>query len=213
MSLPRPVGVMTSNDRCGWLVAREALAAGIRIPGELALIGVGNDDPWCVLATPPLTSIELPGRAIGREALKMLENLIAGRNVPRQLDITTAHVVDRQSTAVMHADHAEIADAIGYIRQNYASGITVRDVADHVGVSRSTLDVGVKLALGRTPQQEIQRLRFAAAQSLLANTETPMKLIARRCGFSNNKHFSAAFRTAVGLSPREYRDRNRRGEG
>jgi LacI family transcriptional regulator len=209
--LRRPVGVMASYDRCGWMVAREAFAADIAIPNELALLGVGNDDPWCALATPPLSSVAMPGEAIGRQALRVLDELIAGRRPPRHVDITTAHVVDRESTSIFHAEHSEIAAAIGYIRENYAARITVRDVADHVGVSRSTLDVGVKQALGRTPQQEIQRLRFTAAQNLLANSETPMKIIARRCGFSDNKHFSAAFRTATGLTPRDYRDQNRRG--
>jgi LacI family transcriptional regulator len=87
----------------------------------------------------------------------------------------------------------------------------VHDVAEHAGVSRSTLEVGIKRVLGRTPLQEILRLRYAAAKHLLANSETPMKLIACRCGFTDSKHFSAAFRAATGLSPREFREQQRSG--
>jgi LacI family transcriptional regulator len=200
---------MMSNDQAAWQVAREAFRAGLRIPDQMALLGVGNDDPWCILATPPLSSVELPGREIGRRALRMLDDLIAGRPTAKQVDIETIRVVDRQSTAVMHAEHAEIAAAIRHIREHYADGITVLDVAEHVSVSRSTLEVGMKQVLSRTPLQEILRLRYAAAKNLLANSETPMKIIARRCGFTDSKHFSAAFRSATGLSPREYREKQR----
>jgi LacI family transcriptional regulator len=139
----------------------------------------------------------------------MLDDLISGRPTPRQVDITSAHVVDRQSTAIVHAEHAAIAAGIGFIRQNYATGITVHDVAEHAGVSRSTLEVGIKSVLGRTPLQEILRLRYAEARHLLSSSEIPMKIIARRCGFTDSKHFSAAFRTATGISPSEYQQQHR----
>jgi LacI family transcriptional regulator len=118
-------------------------------------------------------------------------------------------VIERESTAIVLADAPEIAAAIRHMRQHFSSGILAKDVAEFAGVSRSTLERGVKLALGRTPLQEILRLRFTAVKELLAETDLPMKAIATRCGFPTSQRLSTAFRSAFSMTPQEYRRQQR----
>jgi LacI family transcriptional regulator len=193
----------------GWSISQQAFALGIAIPHELAVVSIGNSDLWCNLATPPLSSIKFPAEAMGDQAAIMLHDLMEGRSAPLKIEVHSASIIERQSTATMHARSPEIASAVRFIRENFSRPITVAHVADHIGASLSTLERGVKEALGRTPHQELLRLRHAAAIDFLANSEIPMKLIARRCGFTDSKHFSAAFRAAHGLSPSEYREQQR----
>lgn len=207
--LPWPVGIMASCDRVGALLAGEASLARISIPERVALLGVDNSEFFCTLAMPPLSSITAPGHEMGRHAVRVLEDLISGRPTPMAIDINSARVIERQSTAVIHSDNADIAAAISLIRQRNGIGIGVRDVADAVGVSVSTLERGIKAVLGRKPLEEILRLRRETAKKLLAETDMPIKLIAARCGYRAPKRLVEAIQADEGLSPRAYRARVR----
>jgi AraC-like DNA-binding protein len=131
----------------------------------------------------------------------------AGR--PRNIDVLSARVIERESSAIVHARTPKIAEAVRFVRQHHCRAITAQEVADHVGVSRSTLERGMKEALGRTPLQEILRLRFAAVRELLAETDLPIKVIALRCGFPTGERLSMAFASAMGMTPSQFRSQQR----
>jgi LacI family transcriptional regulator len=209
-NLPKPAGIMATHDTTGWAVAHQAFRLGIRIPEQIALLGVCNVDPWCMLATPPLSSIVLPSRIIGLEAAGMLDKLMRGQPAPAHIDVPSPHVVERESTAVAHGATPEIAMAVRYIQQHYRRPITAQKVAEFVGISRSSLERGMKQALGRTPLQAILHLRFEAVRELLAETDLSVKAIALRCGFPNGQRLSSAFASVERITPMEYR-RKRRG--
>lgn len=57
--LPAHTGLMVCTDDFSLLVQEACLAVGRRIPEEIALIGVGNDEAVCDLATTPLSSVSL----------------------------------------------------------------------------------------------------------------------------------------------------------
>jgi LacI family transcriptional regulator len=210
MKLPKPAGIMASYDPTALMVAHQAFRLGIRIPEQIALVGVGNVDPWCTLATPPLSSIVLPSRIVGLEAAAMLDKLMRGQPVPTHIDVPSPHVIERESTAVAHGATPEIAMALRYIQQRFRRPITVKEVSEFAGISRSSLERGMKQALGRTPLQAILHLRFEAVRELLAETDLSVKAIALRCGFPSGPKLSSAFALAEGMTPTEYR-RKRRG--
>jgi LacI family transcriptional regulator len=64
-SLPKPAGVMACNDDRGWEVMEVCRQASLRIPEDIALIGVDNVDPLCRLSFPPLSSIAVAAERIG----------------------------------------------------------------------------------------------------------------------------------------------------
>jgi LacI family transcriptional regulator len=204
-----PVGVMAGVDALGWIVSQSAFRLGIGIPDQVALVGMGDEEPWSILSTPELSSIVVQSRKMGLEAAAMLDKLMSGQPAPLRIDVLSPRVIERESTAIVLADAPEIAAAIRHMRQHFSSGILAKDVAEFAGVSRSTLERGVKLALGRTPLQEILRLRFTAVKELLAETDLPMKAIATRCGFPTSQRLSTAFRSAFSMTPQEYRRQQR----
>jgi LacI family transcriptional regulator len=59
--------------------------------------------------------------------------------------------------------------------------------------------------LGRTPHEEIARVRFERVRQLLRETRLPLEDIARRSGFRNAEYLSTAYRREFGTAPSAYR--------
>ena len=81
-ALEKPVGVMACND----LRARHVLEAchrlSLRLPEDVALVGVDNDEMICELTNPPLSSVEQGARQMGYQAAALLEQLMRGKRAP-----------------------------------------------------------------------------------------------------------------------------------
>src|SRR5204862_308111 len=75
---PLPIGVLASTDGRALQVLAVCRKLDIAVPEAVALLGVDNDDVFCELASPPLSSIALSTQRIGYEAARMLELLMAG---------------------------------------------------------------------------------------------------------------------------------------
>ena len=212
-SLPVPVGVMACNDARARHVAQACRAAGRRVPEDVAIVGVDNDDVMCELTQPRLTSIEQGARRIGYEAAALLDTMMRGKKPPqRSIIVPPAGIVTRQSTDVLAINDREIAEALRLIRRRACDPITVQDVLDAAQMSRSTLEARFRETLGRSIHAEIRRVQVDAAQRLLETTTIPIKEIVKRVGISSVQYFSALMRRAVGKTPGEIRREAQRGQ-
>jgi LacI family transcriptional regulator len=59
--------------------------------------------------------------------------------------------------------------------------------------------------LGRSPKEEMMRIRLERAKQLLTETTLPVGVVAEKCGFSQAKYFSHVFHARLGLTPGQYR--------
>ena len=84
--------------------------------------------------------------------------------------------------------------------------VSVADLAAAAHVSVGHLNRLVAATFGRGPAAAIDALRRAHAETLLQRTDLPLAVVARECGYADASHFSHAFRSAYGQSPRAYRD-------
>jgi len=66
-----------------------------------------------------------------------------------------------------------------------------------------------KKLLGRTPHEEILRVKLNRVKQLLTDTDLPLEEIAERAGFPHVEYLSVAFRREVGTSPSAFRAENR----
>jgi LacI family transcriptional regulator len=207
-ALPKPVGIMACYDIAGRQVLDACRRAGIRVPDEVAVVGVDNDGLLCELSDPPLSSVQPDTRRTGYWAAALLDRLMRGKRI-RRLDhrIRPLGVVTRQSSDVLAVKDADIAEAVRFIRDNACSGISVKDVLQRVPLSRRTLEARFVKAVGRTPHAEVERVRLERAKYLLLETDLPIREIARRTGFRHQEYLSVAFRRYAGMSPTQYRTR------
>src|SRR5262245_26138206 len=66
--LPKPVGVFACHDVWALQVVEACRLTGLRVPEDLAVVGVDNDDLLCELARPSLSSVVVPAERVGSEA-------------------------------------------------------------------------------------------------------------------------------------------------
>ena len=204
--LPRPVGIFACFD----IKARALLDAcrelEISVPEEVAVLGVDNDHLLCELADPPLSSVRCNSSRAGFEAAHLLDRMMAGESVnPNALLIEPIGVESRQSTDILAIDDPEIAHALSFIRKNAYSGINVNDILQEIPISRRAMEHRFQKLLGRTPHQEIIRLKIDRVKNLLTETELSLFEIANCAGFQHEEYLSVAFKKAVGIPPSQYR--------
>jgi transcriptional regulator GlxA family with amidase domain len=97
--------------------------------------------------------------------------------------------------------------ALEIIRRHAADGTTLKDILDSLQVSHDTLERHFLQQLGRTPSQELLRVRVEHARTLLLTTDFPVKTIAMMCGYRRVSNFGDFIRRQTGLSPRALRQR------
>jgi AraC family transcriptional regulator len=122
------------------------------------------------------------------------------------VELVRLHDADRASGAVrlgltsrqLRALHA-FADA------HLDEEISLRRLADQVGLSPWHFGRAFRRASGETPRRWLQRLRLEWASHLLATTDLPVTAVASSVGFSGPSHFAAAFKTRRGLAPSGFR--------
>ena len=185
--------------------------AGIRVPDELAILGVDDDDLLCRQSYPPLSSVRPAAEQIGFQAAQMLDELFAGKQIedsPRRL--APIGVATRQSTDIMAVEDPELARALRFIRDSADQPIDVEDVLKQVPMNRRTLERRFRTVLGRTPLQEIRRVHIEQAKQLLVDTDLPTPNIAIASGFANASRLAIIFRKMTGMKPTEYRNKFRK---
>src|SRR5205085_6660323 len=106
---------------------------------------------------------------------------------------------------VLALGDADISAAVRFIREHACHGISVKDLLVEVPLSRRVLEGRFHKLLGRTPHDEIERVRFERVRQLLRETRLPLAEIAKRSGFRNGEYLATAFRRAFGVSPIDYR--------
>ena len=208
LGLPKPAAILASNDVPARHLAEMCRQLGIRVPYDVAVLGVDNDELECLLSHPPLSSVVNPAEQIGYEAAKLLDRLMSNRPPLRQLIIVPpTHIITRQSTDIVAVSEPSVSAAVAFIRDHAAENITVRDVVEHVGIARRGLERRFRRYLGRSALQEIHRVRIDRAKHLLAETDLPVAEVACRCGFSTPQRCATVFRHTTGESPVNYRRR------
>ena len=208
-SLPRPCGVFAANDYVGEEIANICARMGISVPGDIAILGVDDDEQICENTMPTLSSIAPDFAHGGYLAAEMLGRLVDGDG-PRNafLRYEPGTVVVRQSTRHIAGSCERIADAVEMIRRRACEGISAKDVASYIGIPRRTAEMQFRAATGRSIHQEIDEVRFAKVFALLKNPRQTLDAIPDICGFSTCVALRKAFKLRTGLSMREWRARN-----
>ena len=205
-ALPKPVGVFAANDQLGVRVLDACQRAGIAVPEEVAVVGAENEETLCSFASPPLTSVRFDGETVGFNAAELLTHLMrGGARLRRETLFPPKGIVVRGSSDEFVIHDRLVSHAARLIRENATAGINVDDLCRKLNASRSTLDRRMKTALGRTPKEEILRVRFREVERLLRETDLTIDAIAAQTGFTHSHYLQAAFKTAHGRTPGAFR--------
>jgi LacI family transcriptional regulator len=205
-NLPKPVGIFACNDDRGQHILEVCKIINLKVPEEVAVIGVDNDPMICELEDPPLTSIALNVESAGFEAAKLLDQLInKKRIVGKQLMVNPSHIVQRQSSDILAVNDNEVALAIQYIKTNAKNKILVKDLVETTHVSRRTLENRFRKTIHRTIYNEMQQVRLELISKSLIDTDLPITQIASLFNFTDVEHISRFFKKGKGIGLREFR--------
>ena len=210
-ALPRPTAIFAPMDGRARLVLDACQAAELRVPEDIAVLGVDNDTLLCESTVPMLSSIHTGGFRRGRIAAEMLDDLMHGREPQeRAVSLPPLSVVTRGSTGYDAMRDPIFGRAVSYIREKaIAGGVPVPDVARAAGCSRSYLDRGFREKLGMSVREAVLRTRLERVKTLLATTNRSMVEISQDCGFARESHLAYLFRKATGKTMLRWRRENR----
>ena len=206
--LPKPVGILALDDMNAHDLAEACMEADIGVPDHVAIVGVNNDDLLCDGAWPPLSSVNADYSRMGFVAAKLLDRLLAGEELAddeRLVLLPPLGVVRRQSTDVLAVADSNLTEAIRFIREHACEPCTVDGVLRKVPVGRRWLERAFVTHLGRTPKEEITRVRIETARRLLAHSDLSIAEVVARCGYQELKSFYTAFGNVTGTTPAAYR--------
>jgi LacI family transcriptional regulator len=209
--LEPPIALFACNDTTGLRATDYAGKLGIAVPEELAILGVDNEDILCELSSPSLSSVMLDCEAIGYRAAVVLDSVLDGTPEFARITVRPREVAERESTRIFTCEDEVVARAVTYIRAHAQEGIDVSDVLRVVSASRRSLETRFRKALGRSLHDEIVWARIAWAKRLLGGTSYTLDRVAQESGFGALGRFHEAFKEAEGLSPGEWRRKNREG--
>lgn len=204
--LPKPVGMMACNDFRALQLLSACKLAGIAVPEQAAVIGVGADDVACELADPPLSSVMLNAWRMGYEAAALLDKLMHGGAAPRnEMLIPPLDISARRSTDVTAIDNPIVARAVRYIRDHAHRGINVEDVVRALAVSRTSLQDHFRQSIQKSIHDVLIEAKVTRVKELLSETTLSIEATAQRCGFRHPEYMSSIFKQRTGWTPARYR--------
>ena len=209
--IPKPIAIMACDDNQGNNLIEACHTAGIKIPSEVAVMGVDNDELLCSLSSTPLSSIQVDIEGGGFQAAQLIEKMVADPLTPVQdVVLQPIKIIDRMSTAAYATDDVQIQKAVQYIHRNIQKKISVRDVMGETALSRRLLERRFRNVTGQSIYQYISSLKIKHFAEMLLDTDEQVSLITLSLGESDTKSISRRFKQIYGCSPQEWREKHQK---
>jgi LacI family transcriptional regulator len=204
-----PCAIMAFNDDVAVFVIRNALDLGLRVPQDIAVMGVDNV-PYRTNETPvSISSVDVDFVKVGYLATAALVKHLEDPTAPIPDTVTRAFaIISRRSTDAWAAEDTLVRAALECIDRNRTERLRVDHIARTVGVSRRVLERRFRAELGTSVYDLLQESRLVVAKNLLRSSAMPLKEIAAAGGFRSAQHLSVVFRAKLNTTPTEFRDRS-----
>ena len=206
-SLPKPIALLACNDFMARQVTEVCQLGGIRIPEDISLLGVDNDEFMCNISSPTLSSIKLNFEKHGYEIAKALFKMVHEKKIwPARIAVEAIGVVERMSTKRKVISDPYIREVVDFISRNYTQEINIGKLTSFIPLSRRAIEMKFKKEMHpHTITSYIMKLRLDHFCNLLETTEMPISVAADKSGFIDSSNFSTVFKKHKGLTPSEYR--------
>ncbi|MCC5830460.1 MAG: substrate-binding domain-containing protein [Phycisphaeraceae bacterium] len=205
-----PLGLLAIDDEHAWRAAEAARLAGLNVPGDVCILGVGDDDCLCESCQPTLSSIALDYEQFGFEAARLLHTLLTHDQQPTPRPVPPLGVIERASTDMLAIEDRLVSDALAIIRDHAERPPDIDDLAVRLHTSRRTLYRRFVAALGYTPGEALRRTRLEAARRLIVGTDLKLVTVADRVGFPSISQLSRDIQREYGARPSVLRRRAQR---
>jgi LacI family transcriptional regulator len=208
-SLPYPTALLVANDHYAIQVLSVCRARAIKVPEQISVIGVDNDELLAENAVPPLSSIEPDFNEAGFRAAAEMDRLLRARKNASGSRIICGvkRLVERHSTTYLTPSAQLVANALKLIKHHVADGITPDDIARNLKVSRSLIELRMREVHGKSLAATLRERRLLLVKDMLQKTDRPITKILSDCGYRNIRSAENIFTKACGVSPRAWRQK------
>lgn len=208
--LPKPVAIMACDDNMAFHIieaCNQMDESGFRIPDDVMLLGVDDDESLCMLCSPTLSSykpmVEHAGYCIAKkldermslppeERVKIIEDVV----------VMPGSIVARRSTDVFFHENPYINTVCSYIQCHYTENLKVDQIVKMVPMSRRLLERLFLKEMKVSIYQFIIRMRIEKMILLMTQGKTPQEVA--EIMNMDIKALSRSFKAVVGKTPSEY---------
>jgi LacI family transcriptional regulator len=209
-ALPKPLALFACNDARARECTHICETLSLRVPEDVAILGVDNDDLFCRLNRPPLSSVMIPWERMGFYAAELISQQLEGKLVaPGMHKLPPSGVMERQSTDIVAINDERVRAALQFIRTHASQLISVDDVAEAASLSRRDLEQRFRKLLDRSPLDEIRAAHLTRAKMLLATTNMTVDEVAFASGFASVHWFDKVFKQFLNCTPSTFRKTSR----
>jgi transcriptional regulator GlxA family with amidase domain len=107
--------------------------------------------------------------------------------------------------STIHHRTSLFEDAIAIVESEYASELSLDDIARRVASSRRQLQRAYSEIGNTTFREHLTRVRMERAAMMLSDRGLTVREVARRVGYRQPAQFAKAFRRHIGVAPSDYR--------
>jgi len=209
-SAAKPLAVFAANDQQALDVLESCESIGIKVPEEVAIVGTESYLLAPEAMRTPISSVDTNLVSLGYRGAELLDKLMAGQKLPlTPIRIPAVGVVVRKSSDILTIKHQGVARSLRHIWDHGHEPICIKDLVGVSAMSRRGLHKAFLEHLGRTPGQELQRVRIERAKKVLAETDRKVETVAYESGYQSINSFCVAFKRVTGMSAKEFRDKAR----
>ena len=205
--LPKPTAVFVAHDPRAIEVLHLAGEPGLRVPDDMAVLGVDDDTIICHMADPPLSSIRPDCELSGHLAMELLAKMFRGQKVPRKSVVPVKEIVGRRSTAPSTYAGRLVEAASELIATRACDIASVSEIASKLHVSRRLLDLRFREIKGTSVLEALIAVRLENVKALLDSTSLSIGEITTLCRFRTETYLKRLFKARFGLTMRDYRRR------
>lgn len=203
----QPLAVFAANDDQAMDVLESCENANITVPEQVAIVGAENYLLALDAMHTPISSVDTNLEVLGYRGAALLDDLMNGKPAPKEpIRVPAAGILTRKSSDLLAVSHKGVANSLRFIWQHFHEPISVKDLVVVAAMSRRGLHKAFIEQLGRTPGEELHRVRIERAKRLLSEGSHKMEVLAGMCGYQSANSFCVAFKQATGLSPSQFRD-------
>lgn len=203
--LPRPLGLFCYNDIFGLEALEACQVLGLAVPTAVSVVGA-DDFVMAQGGEPQLSSVQVPYQAVAHLACERLYALLGGPLHANRIRLPPGGLVVRPSSDTSAIADEVVARSVTMIRNDAADISGIDALAARLGIARRTLERRFRLALGRSPLEEIQRVRIERSCQALALGRT-LASASEEAGFNSLSAFQRTFTKVIGQTPSAYQAR------
>ncbi|SUS06581.1 putative Transcriptional regulator, AraC family [uncultured Defluviicoccus sp.] len=203
----KPLAAFAIDDLLAADVIEAAFDARLKVPDDVAVIGVGNIETACECSSVPISSVDLNLGEVAYRAAHLLGQVMSGQRVARNPIVIPARgLVLRKSSDTLAVVHPGLSRALKFIADRYADDIGIEEIARAGGVSRRGIQYAFVRELRRTAAQHLLGVRLDRAKRRLIETQDKLEPIAEQCGFKSVRNLHRCFIREFAMAPRTWRN-------